>query len=95
MQNIPPLVDTHCHIHEAGYPLPVDEILQRARANGVQQLVCIGTNEASSLEAIEFAAKHADVFAVVGVHPHDAKDGYSAIAELASHSEVVGVGKLG
>lgn len=95
MPNIPTLVDTHCHIHETGYPLPVDEVLQRARAKGVQQLLCIGTNEASSLEAVEFAAKHDDVFATVGVHPHDAKDGYATVTELARHSEVVGIGEVG
>ena len=95
MPNILTLVDTHCHIHEAGYALPVDEVLQRARANGVQQLLCIGTNEESSLEAIEFAAKYSDIFAVAGVHPHDVKDGYNAIAELASRPEVVGIGEIG
>lgn len=95
MPNIPTLVDTHCHIHEAEYLLPVDEVLQRARTNGVQQMLCIGTNETSSFEAVEFAAKHVNVFAIVGVHPHDAKDGYDTIAELVQHPRTVGIGEIG
>ncbi len=90
------LVDTHCHIHESTYPLPIDEVVTRAREAGVSQLICVGTSEESSREAIEFAERHEGSFASIGVHPHEAKDGYGAIAELAGGSErIVAVGEIG
>lgn len=89
------LVDTHCHIHEP-YDLPVDEVLLDAHEQDVTQMICVGTSETSSKQAIEFAAKHEEAFVAIGVHPHDTKDGYSAIATLAETSEkIVAVGEIG
>lgn len=95
MPSIVPLVDTHCHIHEAEYPLDREEVLARARDAGVATMVCVGTSEQSSRDAIAFAARYDGVYATVGVHPHDAKDGYDAIAELAAQPRVVAVGEIG
>lgn len=90
------LIDTHCHIHEVDFPLPVDEVLQRAAASAVDKLMCVGTSEASSKAAIAFAAMHDNARASIGVHPHDTKDGYSAIATLAGTSDkIVAVGEIG
>ncbi len=89
------LVDTHCHIHEP-YDLPVDEVLRDAHEQGVTQMICVGTSETSSKQAIEFAAKHEEAFAAIGVHPHDTKDGYAEITTLADTSEkIVAVGEIG
>lgn len=88
------LIDTHCHIHESDYPLPPAEVLQRASEAGVYKMICVGTSERSSQEAVAFAAQHEHVYAAVGVHPHDTKDGYGAIAELAMDN-VVAVGEIG
>lgn len=90
------LVDTHCHIHESDYPLPVDEVLGRAKEAGVDKLLCVGTSEASSEAAISFAASHQNVWASIGVHPHDTKDGYDQISELAGTSDkIIAVGEIG
>ncbi len=89
------LVDTHCHIHEP-YELPIDATLTRAHQAEVDRMLCVGTSEQSSREAITFAETHPEVYAVIGVHPHDTKDGYGAIAELAKSSRrVVGIGEIG
>lgn len=88
------LIDTHCHIHESGYPLVVSDVLQRAHSAGVDRMICVGTSEQSSVEAVRFAADHDNVFASVGVHPHDTKDGYAQITELAKKG-VVAVGEIG
>lgn len=92
---MPPLIDTHCHIHEQDYPLDRSEVLARAREAGVYKMLCVGTTERSSQDAIEFAAAHEGVYATVGVHPHDAKDGYAAIEALAALPKVVAVGEVG
>jgi TatD DNase family protein len=89
------LVDTHCHIHES-YKLPIGETLAHAHENGVVQMICVGTSEESSRQAITFADVHKEAFASIGVHPHDTKDGYAAIAELAGTSpKLVAVGEIG
>lgn len=67
------LVDTHCHIHESNYPLGADEVLGRARDAEVAKLICVGTDLESSVQAIKFANSHIDVFAAIGVHPHETK----------------------
>lgn len=89
------LVDTHCHIHEADYPLDRDETIARARAAGVSTMICVGTSEQSSRDAIEFASKHDGIYASVGVHPHDTKDGYGAIESLSAEAKVVAIGEIG
>jgi TatD DNase family protein len=88
------LVDTHCHIHEPSYPLDQGEVLARAEQADVQKMICVGTSEQSSREAIAFAQAHPHIFASIGVHPHDTKDGYAALADLP-HDKVVAVGEIG
>jgi TatD DNase family protein len=89
------LIDTHCHIHEPMFEPDSNEAISRAREAGVTQLLCVGTSEESSRQAIAFAAEHENVFATVGVHPHDTKDGYEAVAELAAAKKVVAIGEVG
>lgn len=89
-------VDTHCHIHEPYYELDPRVVVDNAMAAGVTQLICVGTSEESSAQAIEFATDQDGIFATVGVHPHDTKDGYGKIAELAGSSKkIVAVGEIG
>jgi TatD DNase family protein len=89
------LVDTHCHIHEPSYPLDVTEVLARAKQADVGKMICVGTSEQSSRQAVDFAAKHDDVFASIGVHPHDTKAGWEKITELAGVEKLVAVGEIG
>ncbi len=88
------LVDTHCHIHEADYPLPAAEVLERAHEAGIGKMICVGTNEQSSADAITFARQHDGVFAAIGVHPHDTKDGFSRLNDLVGQVPVA-VGEIG
>lgn len=73
--------DTHCHIHESSYKEP-EQALRRAQDGGVNRIVCVGTDEVTSKEAVEFATQHDKVWASVGLHPHDAKIGPSAVKSL-------------
>jgi TatD DNase family protein len=90
------LIDTHCHIHES-YELPIDETLMKAAHAGVEQVICVGTSEESSRLAVQFAAEYPQAFASIGVHPHDTKDGYGAIAEIADQTpeKLLAVGEIG
>jgi TatD DNase family protein len=90
-------VDTHCHIHEATYSLDIGDVMQRATEAGVTKMICVGTDNQTSEEAVMFAKNHSNVWASLGAHPHDAKDGYENIKRLASerHPEVVAIGEIG
>jgi TatD DNase family protein len=91
------LVDSHCHIHDADYPLDRQEVLSKARAAGIQKIICVGDNEPSSLLALDFARQNEDVFAAVGVHPHESKNGYMALNDLLAtrDKKLVAVGEIG
>lgn len=91
-------VDTHCHLdHHDG--LSAAAQVDRARAAGVTTMVTIGTDMASSTQAVRTAAQHDDVWAVVGIHPNDAMEATPAVLEvidrLASEDVVVGIGETG
>jgi len=92
-------VDSHCHIHESGfYKDDRDAVYTRAMDGGVK-LVCIGTNEQFSAEAITYATAHENTWATVGVHPHDAKGGWDKIGDLlvehVKSEKLVGIGEIG
>lgn len=89
-------VDTHCHIHEADFADPL-KALDNARRAGVAKMICVGTSEDSSQRAIEFAESNNGVYASIGVHPHDSKEGYQKIAQLASEKsgKLVAIGEIG
>lgn len=89
------LIDTHCHIHSVDYKLDSNEVYQRALGDGVEKIICVGTDVADSKLATEFASKNEGVFASVGVHPHEAKHGIEGLKELASKSKVVAIGEIG
>jgi len=91
------LIDSHCHIHSTEfYPDNREEVYQRAIAANTQMIV-VGTSEADSKEAVTFADTHDDVWAVVGVHPHDTKEGWQAVENLLKNrsEKVVGIGEIG
>jgi TatD DNase family protein len=81
--------DSHCHDVR-------DVVLDEARAAGVGRFVTVGTDTASSRACVDAANRHDDVWAVVGFHPHDAKDAdLDAIAALLAEPRVVAIGECG
>jgi TatD DNase family protein len=91
------LIDTHCHIHDPDYPLDIDEIIKRAHDQAVEKIICVGTSVLNSHKAIEFASAHDRIFASVGVHPHNAKEGWVEIGQLleSKHKSIIAVGEIG
>ncbi|HET9443737.1 MAG TPA: TatD family hydrolase, partial [Acidimicrobiales bacterium] len=73
--------DSHCHLPFEGLE-DVDAALTAARAAGVARMVSVGTDAAQSAAAIEVAAAHDDVWATVGLHPHDAVQGVGTVVGL-------------
>lgn len=78
------LIDSHCHIHEAEFFPDVHEqeaAYRRAIEAGVG-ILCVATSEQASHEALEFVKKHEHTWAVLGVHPHEAKNGWQEVGRL-------------
>jgi len=86
--------DSHCHLPYEGLE-DVAAHLDAARAAGVGRMVSVGTDVAQSAAAIDVARQHPDVWATVGLHPHDASDGLDGIEPLLGAPKVVGVGECG
>lgn len=92
--------DTHCHLDQQYCPDGADPVLERARAAGVQYLVCIGVGgQAAQRHAVELSTRDAGIWATVGVHPHDAAEldaeQRRLLEELAVHERVVALGEVG
>lgn len=89
-------IDTHCHIHEADYPLDREAAYQRALSAGVHKMICVGTDVASSQQAVAFAQTHQGAWASLGIHPHEAKMNDTAeLAKLIHEPKVVAIGECG
>ena len=89
-------VDSHCHVQMATGG--ADAAIERARAAGVVGMVVVGTDLASSREAVALAQRHPDVRATVGLHPHDASrldDEWPELEQLAAEPVVAAVGEAG
>ena len=92
------LFDTHCHLHSDFYELDAEEVYREAHDQGIG-IFAVGTSAADSQQAVEFAERHDDVWAVVGHHPHDAKDfgrhEREVLAALVESPSVIGIGECG
>ncbi|HTK17549.1 MAG TPA: TatD family hydrolase, partial [Acidimicrobiia bacterium] len=96
-------VDAHCHLQleigEARFsPDDADAQVTRARDAGVEWMVCVGTGLETSRQAIELATRYDDVYATVGLHPHDAKDlddAWDGLTALADADRCVAIGEAG
>jgi TatD DNase family protein len=93
------LIDSHCHLNYAGLAERQDEVLANARARGVAGFLNISTRQSEWSDVLGAAERNPDVWATVGVHPHEADAhpdlGASALVEAASHSRVIAIGECG
>lgn len=109
-------VDTHCHIQSAGSEfgergtqalwakasdLDTSKIIDSAKSNGVNKLICVGCDFADSRLAVEFAYKNPNCWASIGIHPHEAKDyahdkeDLTEFGQLIDKPKVIAVGECG
>jgi len=87
--------DSHCHVHDERIPDGTDGAVAAAAAAGVTTLISVGCDRATSLAAIAVAELHPEVFATVGLHPHDAVNGVDTIVDLLDTEGIVAVGECG
>jgi TatD DNase family protein len=104
------MIDVHCHINFHKFAEDHDEVIKRALEKGVTRIINTGTKLDSSQHAIELAESYAELYAIVGVHPHHAdkielrqdaqetarKDDWIEVLEgMTKHPKVVGIGECG
>jgi TatD DNase family protein len=93
------LIDTHCHLDFPPFDPDRDLVIQRAKEEGISYFINIGATLESSAAGCALAQKYPQIYASVGVHPHDA-DSFNCQAEarlrqLASEKKVVAIGETG
>jgi len=95
------LIDSHAHIQGKEYAGEAEAVIERARFAGVEKIIAVGGagDMSSNSEAIALAERFSNVFATVGMHPHDAKDVGAEELEMlrrsAAHPKVVAIGETG
>ncbi len=93
------MIDTHAHLDFDQFDNDRDSIVSLATAEGVETIINIGTDLASSRRSIELAETYEQVYATVGVHPHDAKTWEKSHAaeleKMAEHPKVLAIGEIG
>ncbi len=93
------LIDTHCHLDFPDFEAERDEIVARAHAAGVVQMVTISTRVRKFPTILAIAEKYPTVFCSVGTHPHNADEELDVtvdeLVRLAQHPRVVAIGEAG
>ena len=93
-----PLVDSHCHLNFEPLNAGLEDVLQRARDNGVGHMLCVSVTLETFPEIRMLAHDHANVFASVGVHPNEREGREPSVEDLttlANDARVVAIGETG
>jgi TatD DNase family protein len=93
------LIDSHCHLNYEGLVERQGEVLENARERGVSGFLNISTRQSEWGEIVALAERESDVWASVGVHPHEADAhpdlGAAALVAAANHARVIAIGECG
>ncbi len=93
------LIDSHCHLNYKGLVEDQSQVLARARASGVKGFLNISTRQSEWADIVATAHREPDVWATVGIHPHEADQhadlGAAALLEAANDPKVIGIGETG
>ncbi|MBI4971996.1 MAG: TatD family hydrolase [Candidatus Omnitrophica bacterium] len=93
------IFDTHVHLNVSDYTADQDQVFRRAREAGVGLFLNVGIDMEHSRAAVQFAEKFDNVYATIGLHPHDAQNfteaGFNEIKELTKNKKVRAIGEVG
>lgn len=99
MSNTARLIDTHVHLTDDRLAPDAERIVADLEKDGLESVITVGYDLPSSEGGYELAKAHENVYAAVGIHPHDSKfangDMYVRFAEMAAHPKVVAMGEMG
>lgn len=93
------MIDSHAHLNDPHFDNILSEVVERAQQAGVKKIINVGFDIRSSYRAVELANQYSSMYAVIGVHPHDAKNvsnnSISELRQLAKDQKVVAIGETG
>lgn len=93
------LIDSHAHLDDDRFDRDRDEIIKDLKNQGIELVINPGADVASSVKAVSLAKKYNNIYAAVGVHPHDAKDmddtTLQLLSSLANNEKVIAIGEIG
>lgn len=93
------MIDTHCHLGSSRYKKDRAEVMARARQAGITRFIEVAYDLSTSARSIALAAEHEDVWATVGLHPHEVAkapdDAFAQLEELATRPHIVAIGECG
>ena len=93
------MIDTHCHLGSSRFRRDRDEVMARARRAGVQRFVEVAYDLPTSERSIALAREHDDMWASVGMHPHEvakaSSEAFDRLSELSNDPQVVAIGEVG
>ncbi|MDH4231519.1 MAG: YchF/TatD family DNA exonuclease [Nitrospirota bacterium] len=93
------LIDTHCHLDMTEFDADRAQVIERARAAGIEAIISVGSDLEGTVRAMKLSGEYDFVFASVGIHPHDAKDFsedvFLQLREWAGSKKVVAIGETG
>lgn len=84
-------IDTHCHVYDERTPGGADASIDNAHAQGIDKVIVIGTDAATTTQALAIAARHDNVWATVGLHPHDSKLGVDTVVPFVDGLDAQGL----
>ncbi len=93
------MIDSHAHLDFPQYDSDRSKVIEEDFESGIEAIVNIGVDLATSRKSIALAEKYEHIYATVGIHPHDSgnapKDYLKRLEDLASHKKVVAIGEIG
>ncbi|MCX5846876.1 MAG: TatD family hydrolase [Deltaproteobacteria bacterium] len=93
------LADSHAHLEMNDFDRDRDEVIRRAENAGVDLIITVGTTLDDCRKAVSIANKYKNVYAAIGIHPHEVKDidetTYETLKKLAKMDKVVAFGEIG
>ena len=93
------MIDTHCHLYDKKLYTNLDEIIANASEANIKKMICIGDNLITSEQSIQLSEKYPNIYATIGIHPHEAKNApenyLDIIKQKNEHNKVVAIGEIG
>jgi len=93
------LIDSHAHLEMPDFKRDLEQVIQRATESGVGYIFTVGTEKKDWKRAVEIAGSHPSIYAILGVHPHNAKEiddqTYPTLKGLCRDEKVKAYGEIG
>jgi len=90
------IIDSHCHLDDERYNDDIDEVIKRAKEQGVERFIIPGADPATLERAVELSNKYKEIYFAVGVHPYDAENyDRNYLETYVSHPKCVAIGECG